>query len=188
MPSRPANGKRFRERRMRQNWTDEKFSLLKILWTEGKTAVAIAQRLGVSKSAVLGKIFRLRLAPPKQRPGPTAASPMLRRKGRRVEAESLELSTKRGKSLLELTNESCRWPIGDPAKTSFHFCGEPGADLAQGIPYCERHRQRAYARPGPTEADRGQGGSRDGAHRFSPAMQTTVQRLFQVAIARRVRT
>jgi hypothetical protein len=29
---------------------------------------------------------------------------------------------------------------------------------------------------------------RDGAHRLSPAMPTTVQRLFQVAAARRVRT
>ena len=174
---------------MQQSWTDKKLALLKILWTEGKTAVAIAQCLGVSKSAVLGKIFRLRLAPPEQKPEPTAASsPMLRRKGRRFAAESQDLATRRGKSLLELTNESCRWPIGDPAKKSFHFCGEPGADLAQGIPYCERHRQRAYARPGPTEADRAQGARRDGAHRFSPAMQTTVRRLFQVAVARRVRT
>jgi GcrA cell cycle regulator len=57
---------------MQQNWADEKLSLLKKLWTEGKTAVAIAQRLGVSKSAVLGKVFRLRLARPAQRPQPTA--------------------------------------------------------------------------------------------------------------------
>jgi hypothetical protein len=113
---------------------------------------------------------------------------MLRRKGRRFEAKSQDLTARRGKSLLELTNESCRWPIGDPAKKSFHFCGEPGADLAQGVPYCERHRQRAYTRPGQTEVDRAQGAGRDGAHRFSPAMQTTVQRLFQAVIARRVRT
>ena len=174
---------------MQQNWTDKKLALLKKLWTEGKTAVAIAQRLGVSKSAVLGKVFRLRLTPPDQNPEPAAAcSPMLRRKGPRFEAESQDLATRRGKSLLELTNESCRWPIGDPAKRSFHFCGESGADLAQGIPYCERHRQRAYTGPGQTEADRAQGAGRDGAHRFSLAMQTTVQRLFQVAVARRVRT
>jgi GcrA cell cycle regulator len=113
---------------MQQSWTDKKLALLKILWTEGKTAVAIAQCLGVSKSAVLGKIFRLRLAPPEQKPEPTAgSSPMLRRKGRRFAAESQDLATRRGKSLLELTNESCRWPIGDPAKKSFHFCRAPGA-------------------------------------------------------------
>ena len=174
---------------MQQDWTDKKLSLLKKFWTEGKTAAAIAQRLGVSRSAVLGKIFRLRLVPSAQKPEPSrASSALLRRKGPRFGAESQDQPTKRGKTLLELTNESCRWPIGDPAKPSFHFCGEPGADLEQGIPYCERHRQRAYNRPKQNEADRAQNAGRDGSHRFSPAMQTTVQRLFQVAIARRVRT
>jgi GcrA cell cycle regulator len=174
---------------MRQNWPDKKLSLLKKLWNEGKTAVAIAQRLGVSKSAVLGKVFRLRLASPAQEPKPAAASsPMLRRKGRQFEPEPQDVTIKRGKSLLELTNETCRCTIGDPAKESFHFCGEPGADLEQGIPYCERHRQRAYNRPKQSEADRAQNAGRDGAHRFSPAMQTIVERLFQTAVARRVRT
>jgi GcrA cell cycle regulator len=173
---------------MQQNWTDKKLSLLKKFWTEGKTAAAIAQRLGVSKSAVLGKVFRLRLGPPAQKLEPTTAStPLLRRKGPRFETESQDRTIKRGKSLLELTNETCRWPIGDPTSKNFHFCGELGADLEQGIPYCERHRQRAYTRPRQTEADRAQNVTRDGAHRLSPTMQATVQRLFQVAVARRVR-
>jgi GcrA cell cycle regulator len=151
---------------MQKNWTDKKLSLLKKLWTEGKTAVAIAQRLGVSKSAVLGKVFRLRVLPPAQEPNPTAASSsILRRKGQRFGPESQDLAIKRGKSLLELTSGSCRWPIGDPAKKSFHFCGEPGADLEQGIPYCERHRQRAYNRPKQGEADRAQNAGHDGTHR-----------------------
>jgi GcrA cell cycle regulator len=174
---------------MQQSWADEKLSLLKKLWTEGRTAVAIAQRLGVSKSAVLGKVFRLRLARPAQRPQPTATSLLITPlKRRRLEAQSKRVTTKRGKSLLELTNECCRWPIGDPATKSFHFCGEPGADLEQGIPYCEIHRLRAYNGPLQGDADRAPKAGRDGAHRLSPAMPTTVQRLFQVAAARRVRT
>jgi GcrA cell cycle regulator len=174
---------------MQQNWTDKKLLLLKKLWTEGKTAVAIAQRLGMSRSAVLGRIFRLRLARPTQKPDPAEASPPEhRRTGRRFGVESQDLTIKRGKSLLELTNDSCRWPIGDPAKKSFHFCGEPGADLEQGVPYCELHRQRAYNRPRQSEADRAQDAGRDGTHRFSPTMPTTVQRLLQIAAARRVRT
>jgi GcrA cell cycle regulator len=172
---------------MQQNWTDKKLSLLKNFWTEGKTAAAIAKRLGMSRSAVLGKIFRLRLVRPDQKPEPTrASSPLLRRKGPRFGVEAQDHTIKCGKTLLELTNESCRWPIGDPAKGSFHFCGEPGADLEQGIPYCECHRQRAYNRPEQTEADRAQNAGRDGAHRFSPAMPATVRRLFQIAAARRV--
>jgi hypothetical protein len=101
--------------------------------------------------------------------------------------QSQDPRTKRGKTLLELTNACCRWPIGDPSKKAFHFCGEPGADLDQGIPYCERHRQRAYECPRQSEADRAHNAGRDGTHRFSPPMQTTVQRLFQAAAARRVR-
>jgi hypothetical protein len=55
-----------------------------------------------------------------------------------------------------LTNDSCRWPHGQPGTKTFHFCGAPGADLEGGRPYCERHARRAYvgnrktpaARPG----------------------------------------
>jgi hypothetical protein len=40
-------------------WTEQKLALLKTLWAEGKTASAIAESLGgVSRSAVLGKVFR----------------------------------------------------------------------------------------------------------------------------------
>jgi len=47
---------------MRDAWTAERIDLLKKLWAEGETATVIAGRLGgLSRSAVLGKIFRLRL-------------------------------------------------------------------------------------------------------------------------------
>src|ERR1700729_2907373 len=43
-------------------WTDERLKLLKELWAKGETADAIGARLGgLSRSAVLGKVFRLRL-------------------------------------------------------------------------------------------------------------------------------
>jgi GcrA cell cycle regulator len=182
---------------MQQNWTVEKLALLKELWGKGNTAAAIARQLGVSKSAVLGKIFRLRL-PPAEKPLPDADfSPAHRRKGRRFKTpeepttkKSEEPAVKRGKSLLELTNETCRWPIGDPSKKNFHFCGEPGADLEQGIPYCERHRRRAYnscdAREGLSEDI--SFAARDKEHRFSSTVETSLQRLFRVAIAKRART
>ena len=48
---------------MRGVWTRERIALLKRLWTDGETATAIAGRLRMSKSAVLGKVFRLRLRP-----------------------------------------------------------------------------------------------------------------------------
>ncbi|MGR3493188.1 MAG: GcrA family cell cycle regulator [Shimia sp.] len=39
-------------------------------------------------------------------------------------------------SLMELTERTCKWPIGDPATTAFWFCGLP---VQPGKPYCEAH-------------------------------------------------
>ncbi len=39
-------------------------------------------------------------------------------------------------NLMELTERTCKWPIGDPATEDFWFCGLP---VQQGKPYCEAH-------------------------------------------------
>ena len=39
-------------------------------------------------------------------------------------------------SLMELTERTCKWPVGDPATDAFWFCGLP---VQQGKPYCEAH-------------------------------------------------
>ena len=39
-------------------------------------------------------------------------------------------------SLMELTERTCKWPVGDPATEDFWFCGLP---TQQGKPYCEAH-------------------------------------------------
>lgn len=39
-------------------------------------------------------------------------------------------------SLMELTERTCKWPIGDPATDKFWFCGLPSQ---AGKPYCEAH-------------------------------------------------
>ena len=44
-------------------------------------------------------------------------------------------------SLLELTEKTCKWPIGDPATSEFWFCGHPSE---QGKPYCETHVSIAF--------------------------------------------
>jgi len=43
--------------------------------------------------------------------------------------------------LLDLTESSCRWPIGEPDEPGFGFCG---CRKAEDGPYCERHAARAY--------------------------------------------
>ena len=39
-------------------------------------------------------------------------------------------------TLMELTERTCKWPIGDPATEDFWFCGLP---VQPGKPYCEAH-------------------------------------------------
>ena len=145
-------GPRWRERVMRGIWTRERLALLKKLWTDGETATAIAARLRMSRSAVLGKVFRLRLRPAKKATAASARSgtATLRRRHKRRSPikhrakPAAPAATPSGKTLFELTNGSCRWPHGQPGTKTFHFCGAPGADLAGGRPYCERHARRAY--------------------------------------------
>jgi len=144
-------------------WDDETLALLKRLWSEGKTATAIAAALGgMSRSAVLGKIFRLRLgaaggAPKAKRAAkagnkkPLAATrhpaPSRRRRGRTMtdpaKAPRAPAGSRR-KTLLELTNTCCRWPLSRPGGKGFFFCGAADADIEGGKPYCDRHMRRAY--------------------------------------------
>ena len=149
------------------DWTGGQIELLRRLWAEGETAAAIAARLGgMSRSAVLGKVFRLRLgvdgararsraerpAPAQRGFAPAAQAPDFaparrRAGGKRHKASEPPPTASRHKSLLELKNESCRWPNGRPGSAKFFFCSAPGADLERGIPYCPRHMRRAYSMP-----------------------------------------
>ena len=44
-------------------------------------------------------------------------------------------------SLMELTERTCKWPIGDPATEEFWFCGHTAE---AGKPYCETHIEIAF--------------------------------------------
>ncbi|MBP1870975.1 hypothetical protein LPJGGPFB_00880 [Ensifer adhaerens] len=43
--------------------------------------------------------------------------------------------------LTQLTERTCKWPIGDPLKEEFHFCGN---DSPEASPYCTFHARLAY--------------------------------------------
>ena len=44
-------------------------------------------------------------------------------------------------TILSLTESTCKWPVGDPGKPDFFFCGRK-SDV--GIPYCAFHARIAY--------------------------------------------
>jgi len=43
--------------------------------------------------------------------------------------------------LIKLTERTCKWPLGDPLKDDFCFCGNDSPD---NTPYCTYHQKLAY--------------------------------------------
>jgi GcrA cell cycle regulator len=120
-----ASRKLSEEQGMRRgSWSPERINLLRKLWGEGQTAAAIAVRLGdMSRSAVLGKVFRLRLDvaisgkvtrkhPSSAVPAPSAGAAQIARRRRSPkrsrQPQPLSNTARRHKTLLELTNTTCR--------------------------------------------------------------------------------
>jgi len=46
--------------------------------------------------------------------------------------------------LMQLTENTCKWPTGDPTMPGFSFCGQNSAD---DKPYCEFHNKLAFQPP-----------------------------------------
>jgi len=110
-------------------WTQERIERLQALWLEGKSFSDIADVLGSTRNAVIGKAHRLGLCRPKDktrvsiaRPAPAQpVTPMPR---------PADLPKRRGKpvKLTELQHWMCRFPLGDPKSPDFRFCAEPTID------------------------------------------------------------
>ncbi|WP_121067845.1 GcrA family cell cycle regulator [Chachezhania antarctica] len=63
-------------------------------------------------------------------PSANEISPEALAKVSEVEKGALKLT------LMDLTERTCKWPVGDPATEDFWFCGLPAQP---GKPYCEAH-------------------------------------------------
>jgi GcrA cell cycle regulator len=79
--------------------------------------------------------------------------------GSEISAEALanlaEVAKKaRRLTLMQLTERTCKWPVGDPATDDFWFCGLP---TVPGKPYCETHVAVAF-QPMSARRDRRAGG------------------------------
>lgn len=58
-----------------------------------------------------------------------------------VPSTSVVVPISRKLTLTDLTERTCKWPVGDPLKDDFHFCG---VDAADASPYCGYHAKLAY--------------------------------------------
>jgi GcrA cell cycle regulator len=140
------------------SWTDDRVSVLRKLWGEGRTAAEIAKELGgVTRNAVIGKAHRLKLSnrvsPIQQNKKPAVKVVTGERKVPEAANTSVvsvikqavrikpEIRTGDLMSLLELKPRMCRWPVGDPREEGFGFCG---CESISGLPYCSDHAKVAY--------------------------------------------
>ena len=143
-------------------WTIERIELLKSRFEAGLSCREIAGDLGISRNAVIGKLARLNLTREKtgeaERPARKAAAKGSRpRSVPRLQYQTLQalyagppgagdqpIPDGQRCSLLELSEQRCRWPISTPGTEDFCFCGNTPAE---GLPYCTGHARLAY-RPG----------------------------------------
>ena len=135
------------------SWTEEKVNKLKELWGKGHTASQIAQILGdTTRNAVIGKAHRLKLearAPSKQISQNSNQTKQVRKTSqplsRRARFQALLLDknfqAEDPKSLEELSDKTCRWPIGHPNEKGFYFCGRTPEEE---FPYCKLHIIHAF--------------------------------------------
>ena len=145
--------------RNRSTWTIERVARMKTLIDAGLSCAQIADEIGVSRNAVIGKANRLHLSRfttatqgQAERTGPPQIARMRIARGRRLPALQanpptfVEMSANPAsrRSLSELREWHCRWPIGDPGTEDFGFCGNKPLD---GLPYCSMHARLAYRRP-----------------------------------------
>lgn len=149
---------------MASGWTDERTELAQDMWRRGHTAKYIATILhnigffGVTRNSVISKMHRtntrqLRIGNLSET---KSVDERIRKKTEKIKANKFPPIVKEpiesrvipehydGNNLpvkmMDLTDDMCRWPIGDPYDPSFAYCG---CKKVKG-PYCKRHAEIAY--------------------------------------------
>jgi hypothetical protein len=134
------------------------------MWDDSKTGSEIAEALEMSRSAVMGKLYRLRAAkyieykttpvrPKNDTPADRAARP--KRAYRtpyfgpivKLAPQKSTVIGGSGIKLMDLKNNSCRFIVNDGPAQSFLFCGK---EKEKG-PYCSDHRKLCYVKVTPKQ-------------------------------------
>lgn len=146
-------------------WTEEVIDLTISLHDDGMSFAEIAAELSnlgfqATRGSVAGKLYRLGklgakkparaitvggVSVSKQR-SPNRPANLKRIKELMQEVLPMEEEPDAiyGRTLMELTSRSCRWPQGDPKQPSFRFCGKTRITKSA---YCKEHSQKAYRVP-----------------------------------------
>jgi len=149
------------------SWDTNTTNLLKKYWSQGFSASQIAQKIGnVTRNAVIGKAHRLNLEArsiskrPKHKINTENTENNIKpevkvqKLGRKARFKALLLDKsfeqENPKKLEELTDETCRWPMGHPTEKDFYFCGRKPMEK---FPYCKLHVLYAFQPKNAKEED-----------------------------------
>lgn len=129
-------------------WTEERVEILRRLAIEGYSSSQVADELGLSRNAVIGKAYRLGIPLSGKKSGMSAEQRKQRHaflmrgyrqnKGKPGSAQSSAAPVK-PKRLLKLKPHDCRFVIGDPVDGL--FCA---ARVVPGLSWCEAHARVVF--------------------------------------------
>lgn len=140
----------------RLKWSDEKNKMLRDLLELGLSSAMAAQRMGISKNAVVGQAHRLgivygrtakkeksrknfTLPPRPKKISPPSATVEGMRDVKHLENEPTPI----GGLASPPEDKACRWVHGDPATMTWQHCGHEQRTSSM---YCDHHHMRAYHR------------------------------------------
>lgn len=149
---------------MQFNWTNEAVEIMRLMLADGATMREVANAIGASRNAVIGKSNRMgfqsaraqgshiaKVLKPTHVPRASIAKPT---KTVRTQSDTPAVNPKRerfaaieapppahGVTLMELTAAHCYFPHGDPKYETFRYCG---AEAAPGKDYCLHHHGIMY--------------------------------------------
>ena len=146
------------------SWTPERENKLKDLWKKGHTASQIATIIGdTTRNAVIGKAHRLNLearavskksAPKLQTDNKIAPEAKPQKLGRKARFKALLLDKsfepENPTKLEDLTDNHCRWPLGEKMEPASLFCGRAPVEK---FVYCKLHLLYAYQPKNAKEED-----------------------------------
>jgi len=135
-------------------WPAERIALMEQLWRDGVPASQIALALNTTRSAILGKLSRLKLLKTERAnltPGQqwsVAVNAYKRGGSRPIKLPALPKAILRPPMknipIQELTTRSCRWIEADPRHVHVVlYCGEK---TVIGASWCLSHYRRVYPR------------------------------------------
>jgi len=149
-------------------WTEAETKQATRLYADGATAreIAISMGGGLTRNAVIGRLTRVgvmgasraalgthrvktrksRAGMPSIGVGPVVVKSIIPSRPRPMLAPFTlpSLKSKSGNPILELRDDLCRFPVGDPMESDFRYCLAPGADNRTGRPYCDHHHALCY--------------------------------------------